>query len=93
MNLATRYAEATEWNLATLSELSMLKSSSQSRIKRQTSICQKMLQVCQEWEPEIDFGDITRFSNHVAPRVKMLLDRAKERSKPLLEVLTEWRNE
>lgn len=39
MNLATHYAEATEMNLATLSELCMLKSSSQSRIKRQTSIC------------------------------------------------------
>jgi hypothetical protein len=89
MNLATHYAEATEWNLATLSELCMLKSSSQARINRQTSICHKMLQVCQEWEPEIYF---TAYPPR-APRVQNLLKAAKEEPEGLTVVLDRWRKE
>jgi len=91
MNLATSYAVATEWNLATLSELCYLKSSSQSRIKRQTRICHDMLQVCQEYESEIDFGNIPNRGNHTAPRVKYLLDRAKEEPEGLEGALLRWK--
>jgi len=97
MNLATHYAEATEWNLATLSELCHLKSSSQVRINRQTSICQKMLQVCQEWEPEIVWGtdpdDVRSLFRRVAPRVWNLLKAAKEEPEGLEVALLKWRRE
>lgn len=85
MNLATCYAEATEYNLATLSELCMLKSSSQARIKRQTSICHKMLQVCQEYLPEIDWG--SGWSPR-ASQVHKLLQAASESN--LEQALEEW---
>jgi hypothetical protein len=90
MNLATHYAEATEWNLATLSELCMLKSSSQARINRQTSICRKMLQVCQKWEPEIEWGNFPRC---VAPRVAKLMEMAKDEPEGLEGALIRWRRE
>ena len=90
MNLATHYAEATEWNLATLSQLCSLKSSSQARINRQTSICHKMLQVCQEWEPEIEWGLPYR---SIAPRTLKLLKAAKEEPEGLEGALTRWRRE
>ena len=53
--LIDEYVYATEVNLATLSELAGIKSSSKSRIKRQTNICHKMLQVCQEYASEIEW--------------------------------------
>ena len=93
MNLATHYAVATEWNLATLSELCMLKSSSQSRINRQTSICLKMLQVCQEWQPDINFGSMTCYSNHAMPRVEKLLEMSKNEPEGLEGALIRWRRE
>jgi hypothetical protein len=94
MNLATHYVEATEWNLATLSELCMLKSSSQARINRQTSICRKMLQVCQEWEPEIDWNQAhPATSSRLAPRVYNLLKAAKEEPEGLEGALIRWRRE
>jgi hypothetical protein len=45
-NLDEAYLYATEVNLATLEELCSLASSSQSRIKRQRSICLDMLSIC-----------------------------------------------
>ena len=95
MNLATAYAVATEWNLATLNELCALKSSSIARITRQTSICFKMLQVCQEWEPDIDWGtdpdDVRSLFRRVAPRVRELLKAAKEEPEGLEAALLKWR--
>jgi hypothetical protein len=35
--------EVTEWNLATLEELRMLKSSSKARVRRQEGICRDMV--------------------------------------------------
>jgi hypothetical protein len=93
MNLATHYAEATEWNLATLSELCMLKSSSQARINRQTSICRKMLQVCQEWEPEIEWQPVYGAPSRLSPRVYDLLEAAKHTSGGLEGALIKWRRE
>lgn len=48
--LEQEYARATEWNLATLEELALLKSSSDSRVRRQVGICEKMLEVCAQLE-------------------------------------------
>lgn len=44
-DLAFEYAMATEWNLATLEELALIKGTSASRIRRQRDICEKMLGV------------------------------------------------
>lgn len=52
--LANSLAEATEWNLATLEDLMMLKSSSKSRIQRQKNIVSKMLGVLSVEYPHID---------------------------------------
>ena len=97
MNLATKYAEATEWNLATLGELCSLKSSSQSRINRQTSICRKMLQVCQEYESEIQYGtnpsDARTLFARTAPRVYELLKKAKLEPEGLEGALYRWRRD
>jgi len=95
MNLATTYAIATEWNLATLGELCSLKSSSQSRINRQMSICQKMLQVCQEYYSDINFGtdvgDVRTLFARTAPRTHELLKAAKEEPEGLEGALSRWR--
>jgi hypothetical protein len=45
-HLIGHYAEATEWNLATLEELRDLRRSSASAKRRQAAICRKMLHVC-----------------------------------------------
>lgn len=55
-NMANDLATATEWNLATLEELSLLKSTSTSRKERQLSICTKMLNMCQAVFDKIDWG-------------------------------------
>lgn len=43
--LRTEYAKATEWNLAMLEEMALIKGTSASRIRRQRDICAKMLDV------------------------------------------------
>jgi len=55
-DLAGEYAYATECNFATLSGLVLKKSSAKSEIKRQRSICLRMLQVCATHKAEIDWG-------------------------------------
>lgn len=45
-SLATRYAEATEWNLATIDEMLCRKRTPKSSLSRQRDICLKMLQTC-----------------------------------------------
>lgn len=40
------YAKATEWNLATLEEMALIKSTSERRLERQSKICAMMLDVC-----------------------------------------------
>lgn len=50
--LGVEYAKATEWGLATLEELALLKGTSASRIRRQRDICGKMLDVCQGLAPD-----------------------------------------
>jgi len=95
VNLATEYATATEYNLATLSELCHLKSSSQSRIRRQTNICRTMLQVCQEYYTDIEFGtcrsDVRTLFARTAPRVHEILKAAKEEPEGLEGALIRWR--
>ena len=53
--LEDAYAYATECNLATLSELNDIKSSSKSRIGRQVRICAQMLEVCRHIDEKIDW--------------------------------------
>lgn len=67
--LAHNYAEATEWGLATLEELALLKSSSKSRIDRQKSISLKMLQHCRAITAKVNWGDEWRSK---FPRTKQL---------------------
>jgi len=55
-NLAKNLAEATEWNLATLEELCLLKGSSKSRKDRQISICIKMAYMCESVFDKINWG-------------------------------------
>jgi hypothetical protein len=74
--LLDEYVCATEINLATLSELCGIKSSSKCRIDRQKSICLKMLQVCQEYASEIKWHGYDGFNvghKGVCPRVKKML--------------------
>ena len=73
--LLEAYLWATEVNLATLSELAYLKSSSKSRINRQKSICTKMLQVCQEYGSEIEWHgwNEVQVGRQSCSRVKELL--------------------
>lgn len=80
MNIAENYVEATEWNLATLSELCRIKSSSQCRIKRQTNICFKMLQVCQEYASQVNWRE--DYNNNSLPysRTWKILREAKKNS-------------
>jgi hypothetical protein len=56
--LEDAYAYATECNLATLSELHDIKSSSKSRIGRQTRICAQMLEVCRHIDEKIDWRPV-----------------------------------
>lgn len=91
MNLTENYVDATEWNLATLSELCRIKSSSQRRIKRQTNICFKMLQVCQEYESEVNWRESYNGGSSLAPRTWKILKTAKGSSEGLMGTLLTWR--
>lgn len=44
--LSAEYVKATEWNLATLEEMAIIKGTSICRVRRQRDICAKMLDVC-----------------------------------------------
>lgn len=68
--LADEYLRATDYNLATLSELLMLKSSSRIRINRQFEICMRMLVTCVDFASEMDMH--SSFAN----RVNEVLDNA-----------------
>lgn len=68
---ANALAYATECDLATLSGLLLLKSSSKSSIKRQRSICLKLLENCGAVYEWIDWGHAYRPKNH---RVQDILD-------------------
>ena len=46
--LAVVLASATEWNLATLERMSTRKTTPKYDIKRQTEICEKLVQHCKE---------------------------------------------
>jgi hypothetical protein len=81
MNLADEYLLATNWNLATLDELTMLKSSSNYRIGRQRGICETMLHVCQEYEGLLSERAIT------ASRVRKILGIVKERGCSVMDAL------
>jgi hypothetical protein len=54
--LANEFAYATECQLATLVGLTMVKRTSKHEIKRQKSLCLRMLRVYQEYGSEIDWG-------------------------------------
>ncbi len=83
--LEESYLEATEWNMATLDELCMIKSSSKHRIDRQKSICGKMLAICATFDPE------TRKRASCRPmRTNNLLDEAQSSKKAIPTVVAEY---
>jgi hypothetical protein len=73
------YAYSTECDLATLEELISIKSSSNSRIERQRTICLRMLQVCKAVEAYLIFPDY----GCRAPRVRDMLAAAKHEAQGL----------
>lgn len=82
--LEEAYLEATEWNLATLDELCMIKSSSKHRIDRQKSICGKMLAICATFDRE------TRAHASCRPmRTNRLLDESQS-GKAIPTVVAEY---
>lgn len=86
--LVCDYFDATECNLATLSELMRLKSTSLRRIERQTRICLSMLTVCRQHEDKIDWGVKQRPE---FPRVRDILLQAKHEPEGLAVALTRWK--
>ncbi len=70
--LMDEYVYATECNLATLDTLCMRKGSSKSDIRRQTSICARMLRVCQS------FPDAHSIHSRHSTRVGKLILKARE---------------
>lgn len=85
--LVLHYAEAAEWNLATLDELISIKSSSKSRIDRQQGICLKMLRVCLVFRDQI-LRDGTGVDARCG-RVRDILKAAQNRGN-LDAALSEW---
>jgi len=73
--LEDEYAYATDCQLATLSWLTMRRSSPLSEITRQRNICFHMLKVCQEYASEITWEHGIR--RHYS-RVEGILEDAKE---------------
>lgn len=95
--LAQSYAEATEWNLATLSSLLMKKSSSKSEIRRQTSICLKMLVISDAYKNVVDFKSgpcrlCTRVQKliEMADKLKSDACSAMTRTQELQAALNQW---
>ena len=76
-DLATKYAVATEWNLATLEELNILKGTSKSRIARQRGICIRMLGECRSYMDQIDWR-YEGTSSRTALRAYQVLQAAKK---------------
>lgn len=65
IDLASEYATATEWNLATLEEMALIKGTSASRIRRQRGICERMLILCLSFE-DVDWTKRGRSSRAFA---------------------------
>lgn len=84
--LADKYAEATEWNLATLEELCTLKSSSKVRIERQIGICAYMVQACMDHALEVS-------SKSYFTRLAVILKRCQTSPASTEEVVRKWANE
>jgi hypothetical protein len=73
--LGIEYAKATEWALATLEEMALIKSTSTSRVRRQQSICVKMLDVCFGLAPD-PFDATARRGNRSDRLLRQMRDGA-----------------
>ena len=72
LSLDEEYVYATECNFATLEKLALTKKTSKSEVRRQSSICTRMLRVCYTLPHEVTIH--SRHSNRVA----RLLTAARE---------------
>jgi hypothetical protein len=86
-DIFNQYANATEYNLATLSGLLLKKSSAKSEVSRQTNICTEMLAVCWEHKANIVFGN--GWSHHYG-RVEEVVKAAEANGGNLATALAEW---
>jgi len=84
-NLVKNIAESAEIDLATLSELVTLKSSSKNRISRQRNICMKALVFCQGLDIDYGVEPCCRY-----PRVKEILEGAKSEPEGLSGAVDRW---
>lgn len=89
-SLDEAYLYATEVCLATLDELSVLKSSSRARILRQRGICLGMLTVCQSTMVNKAPGIWGTDRNPSFPRVRRYLDAARTQPEGLEGALDQY---
>lgn len=80
-DLERAYAEATEWNMATLAGLAMRKGASKREVERQMGICLRMLGVCNELAS-------AAYAKH--PRVKQLIAAGGGPKPNLGTALVQW---
>lgn len=75
--LEDEYAYATECNLATISEMRDIKSTSKSRLERQIRITSRMLSVCYHIQEKIDWRPVGGSKSSRYLRVAELLERGR----------------
>lgn len=74
-SLAAEYIKATEWQLATLSGICMVKKTSKSEIRRQSNICRDMLLICVGLECE--HPSISNRCGRVERALKLIREEGK----------------